>query len=266
MSSLKHVESESPRKTNDIERELANLKDKVSKIEGTINVDNPPKTLEKFWEIPSELKNYRQLWEKNIKNINLGVKNKIKQAANKINVKVNKDIDGSRLIEFKLWSKTYKILDPKLENHTDNKYRVHLSNVSSIGNLNKDAVLFEWMEWDNVEEWRNQKLKSYVKRQRWNWLQIPTKDGMKGLLSELWKQAWLNEDGDQIAMLMYLTGMDWAYWLNGWEKSSLSTMEEHISASARSIPRAAVTCGANRRNFGNYSWGYNWSLCMMSVK
>ena len=72
------------------------------------------------------------------------------------------------------------------------------------------------MMWDNVDEWRNKKLKEYVKEKQREWLHIPKIEEMEGLLSELWGEADLSFKQDQIAMLMYLSGMAWWYWLSMW--------------------------------------------------
>ena len=171
------------------------------------------------WEvldIPEELKEYREKWKEKIKNISDESKEKIIKAAENIEVKVNVDSDWSRLIEFKLRGKTCKILDPRLEDHTDDEYRTPV-NYSSITEIDRDYVKLWWMEWDNVDEWENEKLKAYVKKKESEWLHIPKIEEMKTLLRELWKQANLSEAKDQIAMLMYLTWMEWDYWLSMWD-------------------------------------------------
>ena len=64
--------------------------------------------------ILEEMKNYREAWREKIEGISYVNKEKIIKATKKIPVKIEKDSDGSRLIEFKLWDKTYKIVDGKL--------------------------------------------------------------------------------------------------------------------------------------------------------
>lgn len=161
-------------------------------------------------DIPQELKAYREAWEQFF---DWDMKDKIITAANKIRVKVEKDSDGSRLVEFKLWDKKYKILDPILENHTDDIYRQH-GDYSVITKINRDEVLPWWMVGNDINNWKNQKLKSYVKKKQSQWLHIPTREEMNQLLNELWKKTWLTEYDHQSALLMYLTGMDWFYWID----------------------------------------------------
>jgi hypothetical protein len=63
----------------------------------------------------------------------------IKDVVEKIPVRLDVDSDGSRLIEFQLNNKTYKILDPKLNNHTDDEYKIH-ARYESISQIDKDFV------------------------------------------------------------------------------------------------------------------------------
>ena len=48
---------------------------------------------------------------------------------------------------------------------------------------------------------------------------------MKNLLGKLWTEAGLDSELDQIAMLMYLTGMDWYYRLSVWDRESPKSRE-----------------------------------------
>jgi hypothetical protein len=167
---------------------------------------------------------------------------------------VNVDSDWSRLIEFKLRGKTCKILDPRLEDHTDDEYRRPV-NYSSITGVDRDYVKLWWMVWDNVNEWKNEKLKVYVKKKESEWLHIPKIEEMKDLLGELWKQSDLTDQNDQIAMLMYLTGIYWDYWLSMWD------YERSWSEDSRSV----LHCSVDGRYF-IYDDRYNYfaSLCMIA--
>ena len=71
-------------------------------------------------------------------------------------------------------------------------------------------------------------LDKYVKEKEKEWLNIATLEDMQELLRELWEEAdldnessleywWCDARSNQIAMLMYLTGMDWDYWLEEYE-------------------------------------------------
>jgi hypothetical protein len=119
-----------------------------------------------------------------------------------VKVNIDKD-DGSRLIEFKLWDKTRKILDPKLCTHT---------NIIYCNNWeDKNKVKLWWMRWDFIGLWGNEKLAYYVGQKQKEWLSIPKFEDVKILLEELWSIANLDEEWDQIAMLMYLTWLNWCY-------------------------------------------------------
>jgi hypothetical protein len=66
-------------------------------------------------------------------------KDRIKNEVEKIPVRLDVDSDGSRLVEFQLNNKTYKILDPKLNNHTDDGYGIH-AKYNSITQIDKYFV------------------------------------------------------------------------------------------------------------------------------
>lgn len=142
----------------------------------------------------------REKWKQTIRNIDSQSKEKIIQAAKKIPLKYVEYKDKTKSVEFKLWNKTYKIMEPNLENHSDSKYYVK----------GVDGVDEEWMKW-NVNEWKNGKLSEYVKQKWKEWLRIPTIEEINNLLWELWKFTWLDNEKDEMAMLMYLTGLGWQY-------------------------------------------------------
>ena len=171
------------------------------------------KLRESVWVSNLKLREYRNLWEEKISIDDYEIKKEIMEFVEKIKVKVDVDGDWSRLIEFKLWNKTYKILDSKLENHTDDEYRWHLKG-SSITEIDKDCVKLWWMRGDNVEEWKNEKLKEYVKDKQKEWLHIPSVWEVIQLLEELKKQVNVSY-GEKllISTLMCLIGIDWVYWL-----------------------------------------------------
>ena len=198
-----------------VKKKLEQYRDKVAKMIGIINEEESEDSkiskdleLSEFSECPQDLKDARELWEKEIRDISDESKEKIFKAAEKIPVKVEKDIDGNKLIEFSLNGKKYKILDPDLVANSDRSF------------LLVDVAGHEWMIWDDVEQWKNQKLKEYVKQKQLEWFHIPNIEEMKNLLDKLWNLANLHEEKDKIAMLMYLTGMNWAYWLSMSDKKS----------------------------------------------
>lgn len=162
------------------------------------------------------LEDFHKKWKERIYNIGNESKEKIIKTAENIPVKVEAESDGSRLIEFELWNKTYKILNPNLNNYTYEIFR-DTSNYNSITHINHTCVKLWWMRWNNVDQWDNKKLADYVKQKEKQWLHIPKREEMEILLSELWKKAGLDTEEDQIAMLMYLTWMDWCYRLSMWD-------------------------------------------------
>lgn len=214
---------------------LNKLREEISKIRYAHEVEEElnwwwgmpavKESWEKSRELPPELKKYRQAWEENMDEFDQNKKDTIKDVVEKIPVRLDVDSDGSRLIEFQLKNKTYKILDPKLNNHTDDgdEYKIH-AKYDSVSQIDRDNVMLWGMVWDNVDEWENQKLKEYVKQKQKEWLHIPKIEEVKTLLEELWNMAWLTNEMDQVAMLMYLTWMDGSYWLSMWDdKMSGST-------------------------------------------
>ena len=204
-------------------------------------------------EIPDDLKNYREARKEKIKYVTGENKERIIKAVDKIPVKVKRDSDGSRLIEFKFGEKTYKILDPRLENHTDDRYKHH-TNYDVVTKLDSDDVKLWWMRWDAIESWKNEKLKEYVKQKETEWLHIPKIEEMRDLLWKLWNSANLHNEDDQVAMFMYLTGMFWWYWLSMWDSKK----------SGRLYIRSFLTCNNHAHYFDRTSFdGDTGCLCMM---
>lgn len=181
-------------------------------------------------ELVKDLIDFRKTWKKGIDfckswKVSNESKEKIVTAINKISVNLEKDKDGSRLINFKLWNKNYTILDAKIENHTDSYYK---------NDYSWDEVVLWWMKSYDVNRRENKELKAYVKEKQREWFHIPKKEEIQLLLKELWKNVGLNTEykvrgelwplistkSNQIAMLMYLTGMDWKYWLDREKKRS----------------------------------------------
>lgn len=175
-------------------------------------VNKMGKEVSEALDIPQELKDYREAWKNKKRFIDNEAKEKIIKVVDKIPVKVEIDSDGSRLVEFKLWNKTYKILDPRLKIHSDDEYFRDAEYIFIT--KRNEWVELSWMWWDDVDAWENQKLKKYVKEKQRKWLYIPKIEEMENILAELWEVAELDKESDQIAMLMYLTWMDWDYWLS----------------------------------------------------
>jgi len=224
---------------------------------------------EKNSEIPQELRAYREAWKEKIKWLDDKTKNKIIKAAEKIPVKVETDSDGSKLVEFKLWNRTYKILNPKLKTHSDDKYQYN-DGIS-------DVVSLKGMWWDDVDKWENKKLKEYVKEKQSHWFHIPTVEEIMKIVQELrksadldfpWEKTAFSYEWREIAMLMYLTGMYWMYWLSMWthEESNSQILQRYQwEANSRSL----LICKDNGRwlSLKNLDTiDYSANLCMISCE
>ena len=202
-------------------------------------------------DIPQWLKDYREARENNIRNLDEG-KKKIIEAVKKIELKAKEEKDWSRLIEFRIWNRWHKILDVNLENHTDENYKYSEPNYEYSG---RDitgkyyaGVTFPWMVWD-VNDWENKELQWYVKQKMKEWLHLWSEYEMnEEILWELWCETGLKAEGDLIAMLMYLTGMEW------WYRWSM------LGKNKRSI----LKCSAYNRWFNFMIDNYHAGLCMVA--
>ena len=179
-----------------------------------------------FTENMEYLSKYQQSWINNVKRVNDDVKEKIVDAAKKIDIKHEIDEIGNRLITIKIGDDLYKFLNFKVERYSDNKYKYF--------NCGNDNVMLWWMIWDNPKDWDNKKLAKFVMRNQKDWMDIPTIEDIKDLLHKLWDLAWLDEESDKIAVFMYLTGIEWRYYLSmwdenkSWSKTSRSMYRAHI--------------------------------------
>lgn len=185
--------------------------------------------------IPADLQDYRDTWEKRVELIDDETKEKIIQVAKKIPVEVEYESDGSKLIILKLWKKTIKLFSPRLENYTDEKYRdkrmfdYEFSSAFDFnGKIYRDTVKLWWMIWDDILKWENQKLKWYIMQKKEDWYYIASIEDVKKILSDLWKIAGLEhkaKDKEQIifeemALLTYLTGISGDYRLTMWDNQT----------------------------------------------
>ena len=185
--------------------------------------------------IPQELKDFREIWKERVELISDEVKEKIIEAWKKIPVEVKYEPDGSKIITLKLWTKTIRILSPRLEKYTDEEYGEkrmfnyeYASAFDFNGKIYRDTVKLWWMRWDDVSKRENQKLKEYVMQKKEEWYHIAKIEEVKSILSELWKIAGFETGNgskdklmlEELSLLMYLTGISWDYWLTMWDKES----------------------------------------------
>lgn len=197
--------------------------------------------ISKNFEISQKLKDFREKWKEKIKWIDNNTKEKIINTSERFQVNENIESDWSRLIEFKLWSKLYRILDINLERYVNSNFLASSEKVEM-------SIL------DIPESGNNEKLNKYVKEKQRQWLYIPTGKNIWNLLWELGKQANLVQEEDQIAMLMYLTWMHWCYcWT-------------HNKDYNKPILRCEYHTGIRGRSFLTH-WLENYvSLCMISCE
>lgn len=252
--------------TENEKKEMFNLLKKENSNIEELETDN-------IVDIPQELKDFRDDWMRKFWVSVIDNNYRIIEAADKIPVNIEKDGDGSRIVSFKLWNKTYTILDPKLKNHTDDEYGEHID-WRSISDINEYYVKAWWMKWNDVRKWKNKKLKEYVNQKQWEWFHIANIDEIKKILHELKKKAKLvgqldikelwnisspelrekmtNTERYEIAMLMYLTGVDWLYFLSAIDNNS-----------SWSLGRSVLNCCDFKRSLHNSisnDWTYGKPL------
>ena len=204
------------------------------------------KAEENIRNIPPELKDFRKKWEEEI-NISDESKEKIIKAVERIKPSIRKRVDWSMQIEMSLWWKKCKILDINIDAHSDDEYK----NEEPYKWITKKTVNLWWMRGNNIKKWKNKKLAKYVEEQSGKWFQMPSENLYKQILKKLWEEAGLSKESDQIAMLMYLTGMYWCY---RW------TMNNKDS-------RSSLICLTDYRWLTYYNINYSYSsLCMISWK
>jgi len=198
------------------------LEEKLKKYDGTIidwtdqiHVETRDEKLEREErereKIKIELKDYHEAWKEKL-DLKQGIKELIIKAAEKFIVKIETDSEWSRLITIKFWNKKYKILDPILDNHstTDEGYSYMVDDSDKLLSKSKRQVYSRWMIWD-LDKRGNVPLRDYVKQKQNEWLHLAKIDEINGLLKAVWDMAGLEDTRSQIAMLMYLTGINWAY-------------------------------------------------------
>ena len=205
----------------------------------------------KTGEVPEEIKDFRKKWEEEI-DLDDETKNKIIEATNRIAPKIKIEPDESRRIEMKIWRKEYKILDVNIETHTDDKYGISYS----YSWTNKDEVMLWWMRRDNVDNWKNQKLKEYVKEKQREKFHIPKIEEVNSILNELWEEVGIIKERDKIAMLIYLTGIFGYYWLSMWDEGKSDSQADS---------RSVMLCREVARGFFDFSLStLDVSLCMIA--
>jgi len=140
---------------------------------------------------------------------------KIINATDLFDCKRETDSEWSKITTIKVWNNIYKLMESNLSNHSDDKYKsVVRSCCENISDFMRCEVDLDGMRWDNPDEWNNKKLSDYIKEKKSLWFEIPSCDEFNELLKNLWGIAWLENFRDQLLLLMYLTWLDWGYWLS----------------------------------------------------
>ena len=232
-----------------------------------------------------ELNQYRENWKKNIRNFSdeehkNEIKEKIIEATKNIEIKVTIDNNWSRYIGLKLWKLEYILFDPNLKNYIDDEYKYenykYRNRNNELDEKEKGYVSAYWMWWDDTNQRKNQKLKKYINEKQWEWLHIAKIEEIKNILKELWKLANIDDEHDQIAMFMYLTGINWYYWLSMWDNNKSNNKSNNnwynwftisLWNSLWNWPvRSALTCSNKIHSFAssNYDGWYFASILMIS--
>jgi len=161
----------------------------------------------------TELFPFRRRWKEKItynNDKNNEYQKKMTDALDKIFVKIKID-NWNRIIEFKLWHKSYKLLVVEdLNKHSDSEY------------LSWWKLHEKWMIWHNPDNWKNKKLAEYIKEQEKKWFIIPTWDCMRDMAKKLTKLIGNDTDNQNthIGHLMYLIWLEWDYRIDDFEKCS----------------------------------------------
>ena len=168
-------------------------------------------------DIDEELLKYRKSFVKRYykeKNIE-----KIINVADSIDYKREIDVEWGKITTIKIWDKIYELMEPNLTNYTDGEFKSLISSCyDNVSGFRRVEVQLDWMRWENPELWANKKLSNYIKEKSSQWFSIPSVEVFHELLDDLWEETWLERFQDKLLLLMYLTWLDWEYWLSmDWE-------------------------------------------------
>lgn len=208
---------------------------------------------EEFWKepLPERLSEYRSLREQRIRWVSPESKEKIKNAAENIKCEVEMYDNWARRVHLKFWKHwctdlyfTEYLLDPEkvLWDYSENEPNPITWGESINVNL-------AWIEWPDPDNWEDYKVRNYYQRRT-----MPTNEWMRSVLNILWNYAGLHEERDQIALMMYLTGMEWKYWLAEGESVDLLSFssEEGKRLHLREDHRTYIACDSSARGFWDY--------------
>jgi hypothetical protein len=200
---------------------------------------------EKFWSetLPDRLSEYRSLWEQEIRWVSPENKEKIIKAWENIKCEVRTLDSWARDIHLRFWK--YGWTDIWFTEYPLNSSNVLGEYLQKEANpitwWYSDNINLAWIEWPNPDYWEDYKVKKYLGNN-----DIPTIEWVRSVLNILGNFVGLHEERDQIALIMYLTGMEWTYWLWEWEVEDLFSSEKYTWY------RAFIVCNPEVRGFGDY--------------
>ena len=199
---------------------------------------------DEFWveTLPDWLSEYRNLWKQKIRWISPEAKEKIIKAWESIKCEFDDLKNWWRMVTLmfgKHWSKMMFSEFPLNADNVLEEYSEKEPNPVTWGeSIN---VNLAWIKWPNLDNWEDYKVRSYIGNY---WM--PTIEWVRSTLYILWKYAGLYEEREQIALMMYLTGMEWTYWLEEWDATDL------VSSKKYTWHRTFLVCDPNVRGFGDY--------------
>ena len=166
------------------------------------------------YNVSQQIVEFRQRFIRKEYNYKAEILNKIIQSAEQIKHSVEIDGNGNKYSTIILGDKEYKFLEPNLWWQSDEKYSRHMTrDHTSIQNFERMEVDLDWIRWDNPDWWLNKKFAEYVKEKESEWFHIPWRE-FEEMLLQLWKVSGLEKTDEQLLLLIYLTWMDWDYWLS----------------------------------------------------
>lgn len=163
-----------------------------------------------------KLRKQREKRKKQMNFMDDEIKKKIIKTSEKIPMDIKK-MDWNTVFEISLWWKKYSIMNVNLNRHAGWYVEERW-----ISHKRHGEIVFH--EINNNPNEKNLKFDKYLKSQEEIWFFMPSEDSVRDILWELWKQAGLDNEKNEIAMLMYLIGIEWNYWLTSNAESWVSLL------------------------------------------
>lgn len=171
-------------------------------------------------EVPNWLLKYWKKRDKDIEGLSPESKEKITGSLSRIKIIWGKEVEGHN-ITIKMWDKTIDLHDWSFYNTLNWEYHVKIKNDW----VDKTGV--EWSERSYENSWVTE-LNHNTGYPSWkNDYYMLSIEDTKKFLKKLWDFAGLDDEKDQIAMLMALTGMYWNYRIPYWTSTTLICHEKY---------------------------------------